>query len=212
MKTTRTHSKPSPARRGLRLALLLGALLAAGATAHEASAAGLLHVKDVTVTAPAGGAAEVLVVTTGSPQFTARVTDTGRRLIIDLEGADVAGAPGAITKGNAIVGGVMTQAFQQSGQPITRVVVNLAHQAEYRITPEPGALRVSLVAAEKTAPMGNKPALRPAPAAAVGNVRFDHQGGVDSPTASSASWTPGPSAGRCAPSPPTAGRARRIGW
>ncbi len=47
----------------------------------------------------------------------------------------------------------MTQAVVQNGQHITRVMVTLAHQAEYRISPEPGGLRVSLVAAEKTAPM-----------------------------------------------------------
>src|SRR6185312_11498583 len=125
--------------------------------------------------------AEVRIVTTGTPQFTARVADAGRRLIVDLDGADVAGAPGAITRGNAIVGGVMTQAVQQSGQPLTRVVVNLARPAEYRISAEPGALRVSLVAAEKTAPMGQKPAVpaRPAAPIAVGDVHFDHQVGAD---------------------------------
>ncbi len=130
----------------------MGTLLATGTMAPEASADGLVHVKDVKVEAPADGTAEVRIVTTGTPQFTARVADAGRRLIVDIDGADVAGAPGAITRGNAIVGGVMTQAVQQSGLPLTRVVVNLARPAEYRISAEPGALRVSLVAAEKTAP------------------------------------------------------------
>jgi type IV pilus assembly protein PilQ len=180
------HSQPSQAgiasaRGVLRVALLLGALFAAGTMTPGASAAGLLHVTDVKVAAPAEGTAEVLVVTSSSPQFTARIADAGRRLIIDLEGADVTGAPGAITKGNAIVGGVMTQGFQQAGQPVTRVVVTLAHAAEYRIASEPGALRISLVAAEKTAVMGTTPTVAPrvTPPAAVGNVRFDHQAGTD---------------------------------
>lgn len=181
MKTPRNLSLPSPAgttapRRGrLGLALVLAAALAAPAAA---SAAGLLHVKDVKVAAPSEGTAEVLVVTTGTPTFTARIADGGRRLIIDLEGADVAGAPGAITRGNALVGGVMTQAVQQNGQPITRVMVTLAHQAEYRVSAEADALRVSLATAEKTAPMSLKPA-KPAAATVVGDVRFDHQTGID---------------------------------
>ena len=45
--------------------------------ARDAAADELLHVKDVKVAAPADGAAEVLVVTTGSPQFTARVATRG---------------------------------------------------------------------------------------------------------------------------------------
>ncbi len=168
-------------RRGkLRLALLAGALLASGALTRDALADEPLHVKDVKVASPADGSAEVLVVTTGSPQFTAHVADGGRRLVIDLAGADVAGAPGAITRGNAIVGGVMTQAVVQNGQRVTRVTVTLAHQAGYRITREPGGLRVLLSAAESTAPMEAGPSLQPVAAAvAVSNVRFDHQGGID---------------------------------
>jgi type IV pilus assembly protein PilQ len=161
------------------VALLLGTLLATGATVRDASADGLLHVRDVKVEATAAGAAEVRIITTGTPQFTARVADAGRRLIVDLDGADMAGAPGAITRGNAIVGGVMTQTVQQPGQPVTRVVVNLARPAEYRISAEPGALRVSLVAAEKTAPAGQKTAARPAAPVAVGDVHFDHQPSFD---------------------------------
>ena len=191
MKTSRFPVLSSPVtagraslRRGkLSCALFAGALLAAGAVSRDALADEPLHVKDVRVASTTEGTAEVLVVTTGSPQFTAHVADGGRRLVIDIDGADVAGAPGAITRGNAVVGGVMTQAVVQSGQPITRVMVTLAHQAEYRITGEPGALRVLLSSAEKTAPMAAgapHPTVKPAvDGVAVGNVRFDHQGGVD---------------------------------
>jgi type IV pilus assembly protein PilQ len=195
MKTSRMPilSLPSPdgiasVRRGKwGLALLLGAALAAGAPGGDARADVLVHVSDVKVAMPAEGIAEVMIAVTGSPQYTARISDGGRRLVIDLEGADVAGAPGAITKGNAIVGGVMTQAVQQNGLPITRVMVTLLHQAEYRVVVEPGGLRVVLAAAEKTAPMTPRSAqsgklgkMEKAPeGAAVSNVRFDHQAGVD---------------------------------
>ncbi len=196
MKTSRMPilSLPSPhgiasMRRGRwGLAMVLGAALAAGAAERDARADAALHVSDVKVAMPAEGVAGVMIAVTGSPQYTARISDGGRRLIIDLEGADVAGAPGAITRGNAIVGGVMTQAVLQNGQPITRVVVTLVHQAEYHITAEAGGLRVSLAAAEKTAPMTPRSALSgklgkldkaPSEGAAVANVRFDHQAGVD---------------------------------
>jgi type IV pilus assembly protein PilQ len=176
-------------RRGrLHHALLVGALLAGGTASHDA-AADPLHVKDVRLSAPAAGTAEVLVAATGTPQFSARVDNGGARLVVDLEGADVQGAPGAITKGNALVGGVMTQGYQPvAGAHTTRVLIQLAHAAEYRITPEPGGLRISLVSAEKTGPMTGRNLPLPVPAApgsgrpggaGISDIRFDHQTGVD---------------------------------
>ncbi len=174
-------------RRELTRVLLVGALLASGTMPRDALADEPLHVKDVKLAAPIQGTAEVLLLTTRLPQFAAHVADGGRRLVIDLEDADVTGAPGAITQGNTLVGGVMTQAVVQNGRPVTRVMVTLAHQAEYRITPERDALRVVLASAERTAPMGlqtpelpARPGLEPSiGAATVANVRFDHQGGID---------------------------------
>jgi type IV pilus assembly protein PilQ len=171
-------------RRGkLRHALVLGALLAAGALARDSFAGEPLHVKDVTLATPSAGVAEVLVVTTGSPQYTAHVEADGRRLVIEIDGADVAGAPGAITSGNAVVGGVMTQSVQQNGQRTTRVMVTLAHPAEYRIAPEAAGLRITLASATATGPMAAKgpsaAALAPAEGPGVSAVRFDHQAGFD---------------------------------
>ncbi len=190
MNTSRTPQLSSPSAGGtaaawrakVRRAVLLGALLTIGAITRSASAGDPLHVTDVKLASPSEGVAEVLVVTTGSPQFSARVVDAGRRLVIDLEGTDVAGAPGAITVGNAVVGGVMTQAVQQGGQSTTRVVVTLAHPSEYRIAPEANGLRVTLSASEATAPMSGRAPSAVAPASkatAVSDVRFDHQPGYD---------------------------------
>ena len=199
MKSSRKPALSSPfldgiasVRRGrLHPALLLGALLAAGTVAHDASA-DPLHVKDVKLSSSAAGIAEVLVSATGTPQFQARVDGGGARLVVDLEGADVQGAPGAITRGNALVGGVMTQAFQPAaGARTTRILIQLAHAAEYRVTPEPGGLRISLVSADKTGPMSGRalpvPSPSPSPARDAGkpdepgisDIRFDHQAGVD---------------------------------
>ena len=170
-------------------ALLLSALLVTGAVARRASA-DPLHVKDVSLASIGDGGAEVVVTTTGAPQFVARVDSGGMRLVIDVQGADVAGAPGAITRGNALVGGVMTQAFQQAGAVTTRVIVQLVHQAEYRVATEPGGLRIVLAAAAKTGPMARVPVPAVAQAApgsvapaaggtGVTDVRFDHQPGMD---------------------------------
>src|SRR5262245_4800004 len=97
-------------------ALLVFAAVALGLHAAPAAAAPI-QVRDVALTAPAPGAAELFVSTSAPPHFAARVTDGGMRLVVDLDESVVSGAPSAITKGNLVVGGVMTQGFQQNGQP-----------------------------------------------------------------------------------------------
>ncbi len=159
------------------------ALLVSVLSAAIPAAAAPLHVKNVTLSSPREGAAEITIATTGSPHFAARVADGGMRLIVDLDTADVQGAPAAITKGNPVVAGVMTQAFRQQGQgeTTTRILIQLAHQAEYRISAGPDGLQVGLVSADKTAPMGTAPAratgkaLAKAEAATLTDVRFEHQ-------------------------------------
>ena len=75
------------------------ALLVSVLSAALPAAAAPLHVKNVTLSSPREGAAEITIATTGSPHFAARVADGGMRLIVDLDTADVMGAPAAITKG-----------------------------------------------------------------------------------------------------------------
>lgn len=165
--------------RAAMFAMLLGSLTAGGPAWAEP-----LHVKDVRLSAPREGAAEIVVAATGAPHFSARVAEGGMRLVIDIDGADVAGAPGAIINGNRVVAGVMTQAFQQGGQSTTRVLVQLAHAAEYRIAADASGLRVSLTLADKTGPAGGRgapgasaPLVNSAAAAGatLNNVRFEHQ-------------------------------------
>ncbi|HZF54760.1 MAG TPA: type IV pilus secretin PilQ [Polyangiaceae bacterium] len=193
----RAGSRTRGARRcGAALAVL--ALVLTGAEAGAARA----RVSNVTLSAPAAGTARVLVEVTGQPVFSARVAEGGTRLLVDIAGAEVAGAPGAITEGNAIVAGVMTQTFKTGGEATTRVLVQLARAAAYRVRAEGGALVIDLAAAAKTAPMsverggvlpGADPALRmssaseaPTPPAAsqpaevsITNVRFEHTPGGD---------------------------------
>jgi type IV pilus assembly protein PilQ len=151
-----------------------------GASAQSAS----VEVRDVRLATPKVGAAEIAVQTSTKPSYTARVADGGKRLLIDLTGASVVGAPAAITEGNDVVSGIMTQSF---GKPATtRIMVTLARNAEWRITSHDRGLVVELSTAEKTAPMRGLPAPRSAApkAAAQGpgeirDVRFDHADGRD---------------------------------
>lgn len=144
-----------------------------------------MKVSDVRLTAPSEGRAEIVVATSGAPRFSARVADSGKRLLVDLEGAESAGAPGAITDGNAIVAGVMTQGFGKAAQRTTRVLVQLARPAAYRIRAEQGALVIELAAADATAPMAARAPAGPeaaAPArepATITDVRFEHQATLD---------------------------------
>jgi type IV pilus assembly protein PilQ len=177
-------------RRRLFGGALAGALLALASFAAPASAASAsVHVSDVAVSSPTDETAVVAIATSSAPKFSARVTDGGTRLVVDLSDADLAGAPAAITKGNKLVAGVMTQAFQSSGEGVTRVIVTFARQVAYRVRADQAGLAIDLAAAEKTEPMG---ASRPAPTAGarvdsatqaasanVSNVRFEHKDGVD---------------------------------
>ncbi len=174
-----------PFRKMMQRATIAGALVVLTGLAGPALAASI-QVRDVEVKSGAPGSAEVVVTTSAAPHFSARITDGGMRLVVDIDEAEVAGAPSAITKGNLVVGGVMTQSFQQSSGKATRILVQLAHAAEYRVVTDASALRVELRLADKTAPMEGpvKGAGAPAPLPAkeqtnITNDRFEHQPGVD---------------------------------
>ncbi|WP_240807674.1 type IV pilus secretin PilQ [Polyangium spumosum] len=179
-----------------RSAMLLAALLSFVSASAYADGNTRLEVRDVKLVKTGEGEARVTVETSDEPRFFARVDGGGKRLVIDVSGAEIKGAPAALTRGNALVGGVLTQTFDQDGKKITRVLVQLARAAEYRITATPKGLVVDLVAADVTAPMrasAPAPALgssaaapkiearkaEPASVAAVTNVRFEHQPGKD---------------------------------
>jgi type IV pilus assembly protein PilQ len=179
-----------PNRGALRLAAALGMMLIIGAPGGEAGAAAVaIKVSDVKLTAPTEDKAEIVVVTSGAPRFSARVDDGGKRLVVDLADAEVKGAPGAITSGNRLVAGIMTQGFTQASQSTTRVLVQLAQPAGYRVRSEQGRLVIELVAAAATGPLTQRAAsateasARSAAAArgpaTVTDVRFEHQSSFD---------------------------------
>ena len=125
------------------------------------------HVRDVKVHAAEGipGGTEIEVVGTGAPTFNVRVTEGGKRLLVDLSDADVVGAPEAITNASGVVGGILTQAFRNESGNVTRLSVSLAKTATYRVRAEGATLKITLTPGEATAPAsGSLPAI-PASAA-----------------------------------------------
>lgn len=173
----------------LRWACIGGVLLGASSVATVAGAEpGVVLVRDVALSTPAEGAAKVTVATSQPPRFSARIEGGGKRLIVDIENAGISGAPGAITNGNAIVAGVMTQGFHTPGQKTARILLQLARPAAYRIYADGASLHIDLKAAVKTEPMAapRQPARRaesPSPAATsivhITDVRFEHRSDSD---------------------------------
>ncbi len=169
----RANPRHSASRRAARRGRVIAALLSANVVVLTTSLGWAddtaNHVKNVALHAAEGvpGGTEIEVMATASPTFNARVAEGGKRLIVDVMGADVAGAPEAITTGAGVVGGVLTQSFKTEAGTLTRVSISLVKPASYRVRADGTTLRISLTPAEKTGPSdGPLPALTPAAAAA----------------------------------------------
>ena len=129
--------------------LFLATTLSSNAGAKPAPA----RVAAVELLALPDGGSEVYVRTDREPDYSARVAQKGRRIIIDLRGAIVSGAKPAITDFKGVVGGVMTQAFKSQGINTTRVLVQLLKPAAYSIRPSAEGLRIVLRPDDETGPM-----------------------------------------------------------
>ncbi len=102
------------------------------------------------------GGSEVFVRTDKQPDYTARVAQDGQRIILDLRDTVSTVKEPAITDEKGVVGGVMTQTFQSQGRRTTRLLIQLAKPAAYRISANATGMRVVLQEAEKTHAMGAK--------------------------------------------------------
>jgi type IV pilus assembly protein PilQ len=109
------------------------------------------HVRDVKIrSTDTAGATEIEVVGTTAPVFNVRVESGGKRLLVDIANADVAGAKEAITAPVGVVGGVLTQGFKTEAGTMTRLSVSLVKQASYRVRAEGTRLKVILTPAATT--------------------------------------------------------------
>lgn len=168
-------------RRLRRVAAGLGVWVLTAFLAVSASAAPeVVKVTGVTLSAPKQGTARIVVRTSTRPTYTARIADGGKRILLDLTGAVVAGAPPAIVDGNDVVAGVMTQSFKDTGT--TRILVQLSKNAAYSVSATDNEIVIDLAQAEKTAPMAaarkevkKAPETRAASdSATVKDVRYSH--------------------------------------
>jgi type IV pilus assembly protein PilQ len=155
----RAKSRHSASRRQKVIAALLSANVVVLTTSLGWADVTVNHVKSVVVHAAEGvpGGAEIEVVATAAPTFNARVAEGGKRLIVDITGADVAGAAEAITNGAGVVGGVLTQSFKTEAGTLTRVSISLAKSASYRVRADGTTLRITLAPADKTGPTDGPP-------------------------------------------------------
>jgi type IV pilus assembly protein PilQ len=122
--------------------------LAAVLVAAPAFAAGSApnHVREVKVhpTAIKDGA-EIEIALTQPPVYGVRATDGGKRLFVDLTGADVvAGVDTAISNPVGVLGGVLTQSYTTDGGAMARLTINLNKEATYRVTAQGDVLHVVL--------------------------------------------------------------------
>lgn len=130
--------------------LVLTTILTASPVMAESSK----KVTDIALTAPKDRSARLVIKTSQETTYSARVTEGGKRILLDLSDAVVAGAPSAIVEGNTVVAGVMTQSFKDPA--VTRVLIQLAQNAEYSVRRSEEGLVVELVAAKKTGPMSGE--------------------------------------------------------
>jgi len=141
----------NPSWRRARLSIFASLLPLLAPAIARADAAN--HVRDVKVSAAKeADATEIEIVGSAVPVYNMRVEAGGKRLVIDLQGADVAGAKEAQTAPVGVASGVLTQAFKTSTGEMTRVTINLSRFASYRVRPDGTSLRVTLVPAAATAP------------------------------------------------------------
>jgi type IV pilus assembly protein PilQ len=150
MRSDRASSLP---RRYLAGFFLCLATLGMG-TSGRAATPGPNRVDSVTVSArPAGPnvtASDVTIGTSAAPRYSARLTDDGKRLLIDIADADVAPSVSSTSDPVGLVAGVLTQGFRDANGRVVRVAITLSRASIYRIHPESTGLVVSLTSVDPT--------------------------------------------------------------
>ena len=168
-----------------RLAMVIAAAFELSLLAGPRSAEAAENPKvatDIRVNPGESGGAQVVVSFSAQPTYTARLDQNGRRLIVDVPGADIKGAPAAITRRTGVVGGVMAQAFKNGEAKTTRVLVTLLEDAKYSVKVDGTRLLISLVPGksgvidEPRAKRIQAPSEEPArdETVRVSDIRFEH--------------------------------------
>jgi type IV pilus assembly protein PilQ len=108
-------------------------LLASALTFSRPAGAAGPGITDVRVTSGDNDLGSVVIELDGPARYSARLDLQARRLLIDVQDASLAGAPPAITDGQGVVGGVMTQSFKSGSTTVSRVSITLTKDAQYGI-------------------------------------------------------------------------------
>lgn len=125
---------------------------------------------------------DLVVEFTQAPTYTARYVRAQRRLIVDVSGSGVKGAPPALPEPGGLVAGAMLQEFSDAGKSTTRLIVTFTRDVPYAVAVEGTQLRVHLgqaQAGERVNGGVKIERLKPAPVAAtsrVQNVSFAKHG------------------------------------
>ena len=96
----------------LRSALVVLVLLLGSMPRANAQGVSSVEVREVKLSAPSETTARLTIATSGEPRFVARVADEGKRLIIDISGAELKGTPG-VSRGNSLISRVSSQTITQ---------------------------------------------------------------------------------------------------
>ena len=91
-----------------------------------------------------GGATVIQIAGERSPNFTTFKQDSPRRVIVDVAECDLGAVPKRIAGDGGLVQGVFTAQYGESPHGISRVIIALAREAEYRITTRGGSLYVHI--------------------------------------------------------------------
>ena len=138
------------------------------------------HVRDVRVHAATdlAGATEIEVSGTEAPSFQVRSEAGGKRLILELANADVAGAPESISDPRGLVSGILTQSFHTESGNMTRLTIHLSKDATFRVRADGTTLHVLFTPSSQGVVPNTDPAPKAAktvPSAELTEVRFERQ-------------------------------------
>ncbi|MCH2108458.1 MAG: type IV pilus secretin PilQ [Polyangiaceae bacterium] len=100
--------------------------------APTAWADGMIGVTAVKLSAGANQLGSLTIQLDGKPNYTARVEKANRRLILDIQGAEVKGAATAITESRGEVSGVLVQSFG-TDKKSTRVTISLKRELQFSV-------------------------------------------------------------------------------
>ncbi|MCL2822963.1 MAG: type IV pilus secretin PilQ [Polyangiaceae bacterium] len=92
--------------------------------------------------------------TSAPPEFRAQMAPGGRRLVVDIINAGVAGDTPVLTDSTGVVAGVLVQPFTSQSEKTARLFIQLNANATYRIRPQGNRLIIELQRASDTGVTG----------------------------------------------------------